>query len=148
MSSEEKPEHDPTEETKADEPEKQKTDEDVPSLDSLGPDSDYSDFLSKAVSPELRRQALRKLFSSPKFNVTDGLDSYAEDFTQHAPLGDIVPAEMRARLEAAIHIRFGLPPHLSKARPPKPAPLRYRPRLPNLHPTTRLAPPPSMQRRT
>ncbi len=101
MSSEEGHEQEPTEEKEAAEPQEQKTDEEMPPLESLGPDSDYSDFLSKAVSPELRRAALRKLFSSPKFNVTDGLDDYAEDYTQHAPLGDIVTAEMRHRLEAA-----------------------------------------------
>jgi ferredoxin len=102
MSSEEKPEPDPEEENAEEESsEKEVSDEDVPPLDSLGPDSDYSDFLSRAVSPKLRRDALRKLFSSAKFNVTDGLDDYAEDFSRHAALGDIVPAEMRARLAAA-----------------------------------------------
>ena len=122
MSSEEKPESGPGAETPADEPsrdessEKQVWDEDVPSLDSLGPDSDYSDFLSRAVSPKLRRDALRKLFSSAKFNVTDGLDDYAEDYSRHAPLGDIVPAEMRARL-AAVAARMSPDPD-STAAPP------------------------------
>jgi ferredoxin len=101
MSSEEEREDEHAEETEAAKPEGQKADEDTPPLESLGPDSDYSDFLSKAVSPALRRAALRKLFSSPKFNVTDGLDDYAGDYTQHAPLGDIVPAEMRRRIAAA-----------------------------------------------
>ena len=101
MSSEEKPKGDPEEETAADEPsDKEVSDEDLSSLDSLGPDSDYSEFLSSVVSPKLRRAALRKLFSNAKFNVTDGLDDYAEDFSRHAPLGDIVPAEMRTRLKA------------------------------------------------
>jgi ferredoxin len=102
MSSEEKPDRGSAEEAEADElSEKNVTDEEAPPLESLGPDSDYSDFLSTAVSPELRCDALRKLFSSNKFNVPDGLDDYAEDYTRQAPLGDIVPAEMRARLEAA-----------------------------------------------
>ena len=110
MSSEEKPERDPAAELDAEEPaEKELTDEDVPPLDSLGPDSDYSDFLSSDVSPKLRREALRKLFSSDKFNVTDGLDDYAEDYSRHTPLGDIVPAEMRARL-AAVAARAGTKP--------------------------------------
>jgi len=99
MSSDEKPERGPAAETDEDVPVEEKvSDEDAPPLDSLGPDSDYSDFLSRNVSPKLRREALRKLFSSAKFNVTDGLDDYAEDFTRHTPLGDIVTAEMRARL--------------------------------------------------
>ena len=57
------------------------TDADMPPLASLGPDSDYSGFLSPGVSEELRRLALRKLFHSPIFNVTDGLDDYDDDFT-------------------------------------------------------------------
>jgi hypothetical protein len=42
---------------------------------------------------------LRKLFSSPKFNVFDGLDTYRDDFTSFPPLGDIVTADMRHHLE-------------------------------------------------
>ncbi len=103
MSSEEEHDDELTEgttETEPSQPREQKSDADMPSLESLGPDSDYRDFLSEAVSPRLRRAALRKLFSSPKYNVTDGLDDYAEDYTRHVPLGDVVPAEMRRRLEA------------------------------------------------
>ena len=115
MSSEEDPERSSKEEAAADEPsDKQVSDEELSSLDSLGPDSDYSDFLSGAVSSKLRRAALRKLFSSAKFNVTDGLDDYAEDFSRHAPLGDIVPAEMRARLEA-MAARAGAEPESTAA---------------------------------
>lgn len=80
------------------------TDADMPPLDSLGPDSDYSGFLSRGVSRSLRRQALRRLFSSPHLNVVDGLDDYAEDFTGLAPLGDVVTAEMRYRLEQAARV--------------------------------------------
>jgi hypothetical protein len=75
------------------------TDADMPPLDSLGPDSDYSGFLSPRVSKDLRRQALARLFRGAAFNVTDGLDDYAEDFTQFTPLGDLVTADMRYRLE-------------------------------------------------
>ena len=57
------------------------TDADMPPIASLGSDSDYSGFLSPGVSEELRRLALRKLFHSPIFNVTDGLDDYDDDFT-------------------------------------------------------------------
>lgn len=75
------------------------TDADMPPLDSLGPDSDYSGFLSPGVSKDLRRRALARLFRGAAFNVTDGLDDYAEDFTQFIPLGDLVTADMRYRLE-------------------------------------------------
>jgi len=73
----------------------------LPDLALLGPDSDYSAFLSPKVDAALRRTALRKLFHSPKFNVTDGLDDYCDDFTQFAPLGDIVTVDMRHQIERA-----------------------------------------------
>jgi hypothetical protein len=74
------------------------TDADMPPLASLTEDADYRGFLSSGVSEALRRVALRKLFHSPTFNVTDGLDDYAEDFTKFAKLGDVVTQEMRHRL--------------------------------------------------
>jgi hypothetical protein len=76
------------------------TDADMPPLDSLDAQSDYSGFLSAKVSETLRRAALRKLFHSSEFNVPDGLDDYAEDFTAFAALGDVVTADMRHRLAA------------------------------------------------
>ena len=71
----------------------------MPPLDSLDEDSDYSGFLSSGVSEELRRRALRKLFSSAVFNIPDGLDDYDDDFTTFAALGDIVTADMRHQQE-------------------------------------------------
>lgn len=73
----------------------------LPDLDALGPDSDYSAFLSPKVDAALRRTALRKLFHSRKFNVCDGLDDYCDDFTKFAPLGGIVTADMRHQIERA-----------------------------------------------
>ncbi len=75
------------------------TDADMPPIESLTEDSDYSVFLSPKVSEALRQQALQKLFGSNSFNVCDGLDDYAEDFTNFAALGDIVTHEMRRMLE-------------------------------------------------
>ncbi len=83
------------------------TDDDMPPLESLGADSDYSGFLSRGVSEALRRKALSKLFRGAHFNVTDGLDDYAEDFTNFAPLGDIVTADMRYRMERAARRLLG-----------------------------------------
>ncbi len=74
-------------------------DEDMPPLESLGPDSDYSPFMSPRVSAELRRRALRQMFRSPKFNITDGLEVYAEDYTKFAPLGNVMTADLKFRLE-------------------------------------------------
>lgn len=75
------------------------TDADLPAPESLGPDSDYSAFLSKRVSEGLRRAALRKLFHQPQFNVRDGLDDYDEDYRSFASLGDTVTADMRYHRE-------------------------------------------------
>ena len=85
----------------ADASERLLTDEDMPPLESLDADSDYSGSLARGVSEALRRKALSKLFRGAHFNVTDGLDDYAEDFTKFAPLGDIVTADMRFRMEQA-----------------------------------------------
>lgn len=75
------------------------TDADMPPLETLDESSDYSGFLSEKVSETLRRAALRKLFHGSAFNVIDELDDYAEDFSTFAPLGDLVTADMRHRIE-------------------------------------------------
>jgi len=74
----------------------------LPPLESLDENSDYSAFLGKDVAPDLRQKALRQLFQSPKFNVRDGLDDYDLDFSKPEPLGDIVTAEMRYRIKAEL----------------------------------------------
>ncbi len=65
----------------------------MPPLDSLGPESDYSGFMSPGVSDELRRLALRKLFRSPLYNITDGLDDYDDDFRSFAVLSEAFHAK-------------------------------------------------------
>ena len=71
------------------------TDADMPPLASLNFDADFSGFLSPTVSDQLRKQALRQLFHSIELNRLDGLDEYAEDFTNFEPLGDLITADMR-----------------------------------------------------
>lgn len=71
----------------------------LPPLESLDENSDYSAFLDSRVDTDTQREALRKLFQSPKFNVTDGLDDYDLDYTNPEPLGNIVTAEMRHRIQ-------------------------------------------------
>ena len=71
----------------------------MPPVESLGDDDDYSAFLNPGVSEGLRAKALQRLFRSAKFNVTDGLDDYAEDYTQFAPLGDILTADMKYHMK-------------------------------------------------
>ena len=73
----------------------------LPDIDQLGQDSDFSAFLTPGVDAELRKRALRKLFHSPKFNVFDGLDTYRDDFTSFPVLGDVVTVDMQYHLERA-----------------------------------------------
>jgi CobQ-like glutamine amidotransferase family enzyme len=75
----------------------------MPPVETLNEHSDYSGFFSSKVSEELRRLALRKLFHSPVFNVTDGLDDYAEDYTTFAKLGNIVTHDMRRMMGLEAH---------------------------------------------
>ena len=70
-----------------------------PAPDTIDESTDMSGFFSPGVSEELRNQALRRLFRMAKFNITDGLDDYNEDFRNFAPLGDIVTSDMRHRME-------------------------------------------------
>ena len=61
----------------------EKTDvQELPDIDTLGKDSDYTPFLKDGVPNKLKRLALRKLWvSDPAFGIIDGLDDYAEDFS-------------------------------------------------------------------
>lgn len=77
------------------------TDADMPPIESLDENSDYSRFMSPKVSTGLRRLALRKLFHQSKFNVRDKLDCHARDFTKFEPLGDKITADMRHQTERA-----------------------------------------------
>ncbi|MCB2261988.1 MAG: DUF3306 domain-containing protein [Candidatus Thiosymbion ectosymbiont of Robbea hypermnestra] len=73
------------------------TDADMPPIESLDEDSDYSPFLSPKVSQGLRRQALRRLFGLPRFQGSDGLNDYDEDYRRFTALGDVITHEMRRR---------------------------------------------------
>jgi len=77
------------------------TDSDMPPVESLTADSDYSGFMSPRVSESLRRLALRKLFHSAEFNICDGLDDYDGDYTSFAKLGGIITADMKHQMEVA-----------------------------------------------
>ena len=78
------------------------TDANMPALETLHDDSDYSGFLSPEVSDKLREVALRKLFHGKAFNIVDGLDDYDDDFITALPLGDIVTADMRHQAEVKL----------------------------------------------
>ncbi len=61
----------------------------LPTMDDLArlaPDGDFSPFVGRAVEPELRNAAMKKLFTNPHFNVMDGLDVYIDDYNKEDPL--------------------------------------------------------------
>lgn len=84
-------------------PEEPKPAPELPPVDQLNYDSDFKAFMDKRVDGRLRRLALKKLFNDPRFNVTDGLDDYAEDYSA---LEDL-PAEMAALQQHARRILRG-----------------------------------------
>ena len=53
---------------------------DLPAIDSLDKDSDFSVFMQQGVPDDLRQLALRKLWRISPDQI-DGLDDYDEDFT-------------------------------------------------------------------
>jgi hypothetical protein len=75
------------------------TDEDMPAIESLDENSDFSAFMSSGVSDKLRNMALKKMFNAPVFNIRDGLDEYDEDYTYFEKLGDIVTCDMKHQVE-------------------------------------------------
>jgi hypothetical protein len=81
------------------------TDADMPPIESLDQESDFSVFMSPKVSEQLRTQALRKLFHLPAFNITDGLNDYDEDYTQFAGLGGVVTHEMKRLLKRELEAK-------------------------------------------
>ena len=60
------------------------TDTDMPRIETLKDNDDYSAFMNPGVSESLRLEALRRLFHSAKFNQGDGLANYSGDYTSFA----------------------------------------------------------------
>jgi hypothetical protein len=52
----------------------------------LTPDSDFTGFMARGVSPDVKNAAMKKLFADPHFNVMDGLDIYIDDYSLPDPL--------------------------------------------------------------
>jgi hypothetical protein len=69
----------------------------LPPPESLAFDSDFAAFMHAKVDEGVRRAALRRLFSDPRFNLMDGLDIYIDDYNREDP----IPAAMLAGLEHA-----------------------------------------------
>lgn len=86
----------------------------LPSLDSLGFDSDFTAFLRPEVDETLRRAALKRLFRDPRFNVMDGLDTYIGDYTGSDPIEPGVLADL---IERGFGTASAAPPAVEPAPP-------------------------------
>jgi hypothetical protein len=74
----------------------------LPPIDKLTPDSEFSGFMHPKVEDALRRVALKKLFSDPHFNTPDPYEAYSGDWT----VGEAIPDEMLATLNQARTLLF------------------------------------------
>ena len=70
----------------------------LPPVDTLNIDSDFSAFMRPGVDEAQKRGALKKLFSDPRFNVMDGLDTYIDDYTKSDPVEPSLARELMSRL--------------------------------------------------
>jgi Protein of unknown function (DUF3306) len=62
----------------------------LPSIESLTSESDFTPFMAKDVPASLRNQAVKKLFADPRYGLIDQMDIYIADYTQPDP----IPMEM------------------------------------------------------
>ncbi len=67
----------------------------LPLIDELTPDSDFQPFMDPRVEDGVRRAALKTLFRSADFNITDGLDVYAEDYSKLEKLTPAMVATLK-----------------------------------------------------
>lgn len=58
----------------------------LPNVESLTAESDFSPFMQTDVAPELRNQAMKKLFTDPHYNIMDRLDTYIDDYGAAEPI--------------------------------------------------------------
>lgn len=65
----------------------------------LTPDADFSRYVMRDVDPQVRNTALKSLFSDPRFNVMDGLDTYIDDYGKPDPLP---PGMLRQMVQSAM----------------------------------------------
>jgi hypothetical protein len=63
----------------------------------LTAESDFSPFVAKNVSSDVRNSAMKKLFTDPHYNVMDRLDIYIDDYS----LPDPIPQAMLRQMVSA-----------------------------------------------
>jgi Protein of unknown function (DUF3306) len=64
----------------------------------LTPGADVARFMRPGIDGAVRNAALKKLFSDPRFNVMDGLDTYIDDYGKPDPL----PLAMLRRMQQSV----------------------------------------------
>ncbi len=67
----------------------------LPPLESLNFESDFRAFMSAKVEEGVKRAALKKLFSDPRFSVMDGLDTYIDDYSKEDPISEELLAQLK-----------------------------------------------------
>ena len=72
----------------------------LPPVESLTPESDFTPFMRAEVDPDVKREALKTLFRDPRHNVMDGLDVYIDDYSKPDPL----PEGWLEKLNAVAHL--------------------------------------------
>jgi hypothetical protein len=60
----------------------------------LTPESDFKPFMARAVSPEVKNAAMKKLFADPHYNVMDRLDIYIDDYSRSDPIPESMLRQM------------------------------------------------------
>jgi hypothetical protein len=69
----------------------------LPPVESLTFESDFTAFLRPGVDDKVKRAALKQLFRDPRFNIMDGLDTYIDDYTKADPIPADVLADLMQR---------------------------------------------------
>ena len=88
----------------------------LPPLASLTPESDFAPFMRPEVDGDMRRQALKTLFSDPRCNVMDGLDVYIDDYTKTTPM----PEGWLEKMVGAARLGDWKPPVVAEGEGPPP----------------------------
>ena len=73
----------------------------LPSVENMTSESDFAGFMHPKVKDELRRHALKKLFTDPHFNVPDPFEPFSGDWT-----GEALTPDMLAQLNQARTLLF------------------------------------------
>ena len=106
-----------------------------PTLDDvrgLSADSDFKPFVGRAVAPEVRNAAMKKLFADPHFNVMDGLDIYIDDYSKPSPL----PAELLRKMVSAQFLQMVEEEKPASGEPPGAPSAQAAPGEPGAEPTS------------